>query len=110
MPAMHGGPDEEVKEKAPRGAFSSLVAARSAFQNRRHAHAAAGADGYEAAALALLGEYLGERADDAATGGAEGMRQRHAATLDVELLAIDGAQGSLAAEAGTAVFVRFPGL
>src|SRR5690606_13760607 len=73
-----------------------------ALQDRRHAHAAGGADGDETAA-AVLGQQLGQIAEDAGAGGGEGVAEGDAGALDVELGAVDGAQGLGTAEMGLAV-------
>src|SRR5215831_15614733 len=80
----------------------------SALEDRRHAHAACSADRDESAPRAALLQLLGERGDDARPGSGEGMSQRDAASLGIELRTIDRAQRPVATESLPAILFRFP--
>src|ERR671910_2565055 len=82
----------------------------SPFHDRRHPHAAGGADRDQPAAGATLGEQLAERRDDARAGRRERMADRDRTALDVELRAVDGAEGAGEPEPLAAEFLRLPGL
>src|SRR6185437_12441467 len=72
-----------------------------------------GADGDDAACGAgRVGftQCLGESGDDAPAGRAEGMSGAQRATVDVEALAVDGAQRRVEAEALGAEYGVLPGL
>src|SRR5690349_6001919 len=80
-----------------------------AFEDGGDAHPAGGADGDEAAARAAARELLGERGDDARAGGGEGMAERDARALGIQLRALDRAQRVTPELLFTEVF-RLPGL
>src|ERR1700685_402453 len=68
----------------------------SALQNRRYPHATGGTHGDEPAlGVGVVRQQLSERRDDACAGRSERMAYRDAAAFDVELRAIDAAQGLL---------------
>src|SRR5581483_557251 len=76
---------------------------RSSLQDRGHAHPARGADRDQPAALAALLELFCERRDDPRSGRGEGMAERDARALRVELAAVDRAERRFALELVAAV-------
>src|SRR3954471_19885 len=72
---------------------------RSGLQDRNDALPTGSADGDEAAPATGLLELLGQRSHDAPTGGGEGVSGCQRGAVDVQLAAVDGAEGLVEAEA-----------
>src|SRR6266545_1399017 len=92
------------------GVNSFAREAPSALQDRRHAHAACGANRDQSAAGAALGKLFGERADDARARRRKRMSQRDAATFWIELGPINASERPNPLQLSAAIFCRLPGL
>ena len=69
--------------------FRLLTFARSVFDDKGHAHAAADAECGQAAVRVALEHLVQKRDDDARAGAADGVAERDGSAVDVELAAIE---------------------